>query len=27
VVAGFDQMMDSLRRHYYRPEIWKEKKV
>lgn len=24
VVAGFDRMMDSLRRHYYRPEVWKE---
>ncbi len=27
VVAGFDRMMDSLRRHYYRPEAWKENRV
>lgn len=27
VVAAFDQMMDSLRRHYYRPETRKEKMV
>jgi len=27
IVAGFDQMMDSLQRHYYRPEAWKEKRV
>ncbi len=27
VVASFDRMMDSLRRHYYRPEAWKENQV
>ena len=27
VVASFEGMMDSLRRHYYRPESWKENKV
>ena len=27
IVAGFDRMMDSLKRHYYRPEAWKENRV